>query len=48
VTRTDIIEKIRRYMKSGIVIFITHDEEIAALADKTLEIGRPKGLDGVI
>lgn len=38
VTRADIVGKLRDIMRKGIVIFITHDLEIAALADEMLQI----------
>lgn len=39
VTRTVVVKKLREHMQGGIIIFITHDPEIAALADKVLPIG---------
>lgn len=38
-TRIEIVAKLRTKMRSGIIIFITHDAEIAALADEILPIG---------
>lgn len=39
-TRKEVVSKLRAFMQQGIIIFITHDAEIAALADKVLTIGR--------
>lgn len=39
VTRIEVVDKLRARMREGIIIFITHDAEIAALADKVLPIG---------
>lgn len=39
VTRVEVVENIRIHMKEGIIIFITHDLDIAALADEVLQIG---------
>ena len=39
-TRLEVIAKLRTSMCQGIIIFITHDPEIAALADQVLPIGR--------
>lgn len=39
VTRADVVSKLRARMQDGIIIFITHDPEIAALADEVLPIG---------
>jgi ATP-binding cassette subfamily B protein len=38
-TRVDVVAKLRERMRDGIIIFITHDPEIAALADEVLPIG---------
>jgi len=37
-TRVEVVGKLRARMRDGIIIFITHDEEIAALADQVLQI----------
>ena len=37
-TRVQVVAKLRERMRDGIIIFITHDEEIAALADEVLKI----------
>lgn len=39
VTRISVVASVRSHIKSGIVIFITHDLELAALVDKVLRIG---------
>lgn len=39
ITRVDVVAKLRERMRDGIIIFITHDPEIAALADEVLPIG---------
>ncbi|MFJ2995297.1 ATP-binding cassette domain-containing protein [Pandoraea sp. NPDC087047] len=39
VTRGDVVSNIRRLMRDGIIIFITHDMDIANLADEILPIG---------
>jgi ABC-type bacteriocin/lantibiotic exporter with double-glycine peptidase domain len=39
VTRLEVVAKLRAIMHNGIIIFITHDPEIAALADEVLPIG---------
>lgn len=39
VTRIEVVAKLRERMRDGIIIFITHDPEIAALADDVLSIG---------
>ena len=39
VTRIEVFAKLRAHMRDGIIIFITHDPEIAALADEVLPIG---------
>lgn len=39
VTRAEVVAKLRARMRDGIIIFITHDPEIAALADEVLPIG---------
>lgn len=41
-TRVEVVAKLRARMRDGIIIFITHDPEIAALADEVLPIGRPQ------
>lgn len=41
VTRVEVVAKLRARMRDGIIIFITHDPEIAALADEVLTIGGP-------
>lgn len=38
-TRTEVVAKLRIKMRNGIIIFITHDPEIAELADEILPIG---------
>ena len=38
-TRVEVVAKLRSKMRDGIIIFITHDPEIAALADEVLHIG---------
>lgn len=38
-TRTEVVAKLRIRMREGIIIFITHDPEIAELADEILPIG---------
>lgn len=38
VTRLEVVAKLRVRMRNGIIIFITHDPEIAALADEVLSI----------
>ena len=38
-TRVEVVTNLRERMRDGIIIFITHDPEIAALADKVLPIG---------
>lgn len=40
-TRVEVVAKLRARMRNGIIIFITHDPEIAALADQVLPIGEP-------
>jgi ATP-binding cassette subfamily B protein len=40
-TRVEVVAKLRASMRDGIIIFITHDPEIAALADEVLLIGEP-------
>ena len=37
-TRTSVVAHLRTHMRGGIIIFITHDEVIAALADEILTI----------
>ena len=39
--RVEVVAKLRERMKNGIIIFITHDPDIAALADEVLPIGAP-------
>lgn len=39
-TRIEVVAKLRAKMRDGIIIFITHDPEIAALADDVLSIGQ--------
>ncbi|MDT8993092.1 ABC transporter ATP-binding protein [Curvibacter sp. APW13] len=41
-TRVEVVAKLRARMRDGIIIFITHDPEIAALADEVLPIGSPR------
>ncbi len=41
-TRVEVVAKLRARMRDGIIIFITHDPEIAALADEVLPIGEPQ------
>ena len=41
-TRIEVVAKLRTRMRGGIIIFITHDPEIAALADEVLPIGEPQ------
>lgn len=41
VTRVEVVAKLRERMREGIIIFITHDPEIATLADEVLPIGEP-------
>jgi ABC-type bacteriocin/lantibiotic exporter with double-glycine peptidase domain len=38
-TRESVVNKLRHAMRQGIIIFITHDPDIAALADEVLRIG---------
>ncbi|WP_159588921.1 ATP-binding cassette domain-containing protein [Hydrogenophaga sp. BPS33] len=40
-TRVAVVDKLRARMRDGIIIFITHDSEIAELADEVLVIGLP-------
>lgn len=40
-TRVAVVAKLRERMRDGIIIFITHDQEIAALADEVLPVGGP-------
>jgi ATP-binding cassette subfamily B protein len=40
-TRAEVVGKLRAWMRDGIIIFITHDPEIAALADEVLPISGP-------
>lgn len=42
-TRVEVVGKLRARMRDGIIIFITHDEKIAALADKVLQIQKEIG-----
>jgi ATP-binding cassette subfamily B protein len=37
-TRVEVVAKLRTRMRDGIIIFITHDPAIAALADEVLSI----------
>jgi ABC-type bacteriocin/lantibiotic exporter with double-glycine peptidase domain len=37
--REEVVDKLRARMHNGIIIFITHDPEIAALADEVLQVG---------
>lgn len=47
-TRAEVVAKLRERMREGIIIFITHDPEIAALADKVLPIdGARLAMDAV-
>jgi ATP-binding cassette subfamily B protein len=39
-TRAQVVHKLRGKLRHGIIIFITHDVEIAALADQVLTIGQ--------
>jgi ATP-binding cassette subfamily B protein len=39
VTRASVVANVRSQIKNGIVIFITHDLEIASLVDQVLQIG---------
>ena len=39
-TRQAVVAKLRQRMSAGIIIFITHDAEIASLADEVLPIGQ--------
>lgn len=41
-TRELVIVNLRRIMRDGILIFITHDEAIAALADHVLDLGKKR------
>ena len=41
-TRVEVVSKLRARLRDGIIIFITHDPEIAALADEVLSIGEPQ------
>lgn len=41
VSRVEVVAKLRERMREGIIIFITHDPEIATLADEVLPIGEP-------
>ncbi len=41
-TRVEVVDKLRSRMRDGIIIFITHDPEIADLADEVLTIGLPE------
>lgn len=43
-TRIQVVAKLRERMRDGIIIFITHDEEIAALADQVLKIEKGAAL----
>ncbi|OYU44793.1 MAG: hypothetical protein CFE44_11010 [Burkholderiales bacterium PBB4] len=46
-TRVEVVGKLRAAMRDGIIIFITHDPEIAALADKVLLIGQSSTIQAV-
>ncbi len=48
VTRIEVVDKLRARMRDGIIIFITHDAEIAALADKILSIGQVEADSGMV
>jgi ABC-type bacteriocin/lantibiotic exporter with double-glycine peptidase domain len=37
-TRANVVDKLRETMREGIIIFITHDTDIARLADQVLQI----------
>jgi len=39
VTRVSVVANVRSHLKNGIVIFITHDLELASLVDQVLRIG---------
>jgi len=39
VMRAEVVHKLRSKLRQGIIIFITHDAEIAAMADEVLTIG---------
>ncbi|MCB1937592.1 MAG: ABC transporter ATP-binding protein [Rhodocyclaceae bacterium] len=39
-TRVEVVDKLRMRMRDGIIIFITHDPDIAALASEVLPIGQ--------
>lgn len=43
VTRVQVVAKLRERMRDGIIIFITHDPDIAAMADEVLPIGEAMG-----
>jgi ABC-type bacteriocin/lantibiotic exporter with double-glycine peptidase domain len=38
-TRSRVVANVRNHMKNGIIVFITHDEAIARLADEVIAIG---------
>jgi ATP-binding cassette subfamily B protein len=38
VTRDAVVSRLRQFMRQGVVLFITHDETIAQLADAVLEL----------
>ena len=38
-TRSRVVANVRAHMKDGIIVFITHDEAIARLADEVIVIG---------
>jgi len=40
-TRVEVVAKLRAFMHDRIIIFVTHDREISALADEVLSIGEP-------
>ena len=46
-TRTLVVSNLRERMRDGIIIFITHDPKIAALADEVLAIGEGPVSSGV-
>lgn len=47
-TRAAVVSNLRERMKHGIIIFITHDLEIAALADETLQIEHRAAADPAV
>jgi ABC-type multidrug transport system fused ATPase/permease subunit len=40
-TRDNVVASLQRDMRGGIVIFITHDETLARLADEVIDLGLP-------